>query len=197
MTFSKDYLSETSAIAAMLDAHTIEKAASLLAQVRDVGGRLFILGVGGSAGTSSHAVNDFRKICKIESYTPVDNVSELTAITNDKGWEYAFVDWLMESRLNQFDALLIFSVGGGSRERNLSVNLVDAVIYAKSRRSKVISVVGRHGGDVAENSDVFIQIPPLVKERVTPHTEEFHAVIAHLLVTHPLLKATATTWESK
>jgi len=196
-SFSEIYMEETKTILAAMDLQAIEKLAEGLAAVRAREGRLFILGVGGSAGHASHAVNDFRKICQFEAYAPTDNVSELTARTNDDGWASVFAEWLKGSRLNEKDALLIFSVGGGDRERNLSVNLIQSIDLAKSVGAKVFGIVGRSGGYTASAADACVIVPPLAADRVTPHTEGLAAVVWHLLVSHPLLKKVGTTWERK
>ena len=196
MTFSTSFIKETVEILAQVDAGTIEAVASGLADVRRKGGRLFILGVGGSAGHASHAVNDFRKICHFEAYTPTDNVSELTARTNDEGWATVFVEWLKGSRLNGKDALLVFSVGGGNAEKNVSPNLVTALQLAKERGASVLGIVGRDGGYTAQVADVCIIIPTVNPMNVTPHSEAFQAVVWHLLVSHPALKTAQTKWES-
>lgn len=194
-TFAQDFLAETAQIAAALPVDRIEAMAAGLARVRERGGRLFILGVGGGAGHASHAVNDFRKICHFEAYAPTDNVSELTARTNDEGWDTAYSEWLKISRLSAADALLIFSVGGGSRERNISMNLVQAVELAIQVGADVFGVVGRADGSTAQlgTEVVVIQAPP---ERLTPHVEAFQAVVWHLLVSHPALAAQAGKWEA-
>jgi len=195
MTFSERHLQEARQIIDAIDVVTIESMVAILVQLRDAGGRLFFLGVGGSAGNCGHAVNDFRKIVGIESYAPTDNVSELTARTNDEGWETVFVEWLKTSRLKAIDALFIFSVGGGSLEKNVSTNLVRALQYAKEIGAKVLGVVGRDGGYTAKVGDAVLIIPTVNPEAVTPHSEAFQAVIWHLLVTHPLLKVQQTKWE--
>lgn len=195
-TFTRQFLGEVSQIVSTIDADSVERLATGLAAVRDGGGRLFILGVGGSAGHASHAVNDFRKICGFEAYAPTDNVSELTARTNDEGWESTFVEWLKTSRLSRADALLIFSVGGGNKEKNVSVNLIRAIDLARERGAKVFGIVGRDGGYTAEAADECVVIPPLFRERITPHTEGLCAVVWHLLVSHPALQQSATKWES-
>ncbi len=195
-TFTDQYLAETVEIVEALDRSRVEKIAAALAQVRDRGGRLFILGVGGSAGHASHAVNDFRKICGIEAYTPVDNVSELTARINDDGWDTAFSGWLEGSRLDADDAILVFSVGGGSAERGVSVNLIKAIEHAKQAGAAVLGIVGRDGGYAAEHADVCVVVPPLAPERITPHTEGLCAVLWHLLVSHPDLQMHEMKWES-
>lgn len=194
--FSASYLEEVREIAKRLDVDSIERAAACLAGVRDRSGRLFVIGVGGSAANASHAVNDFRKIAGIESYAPTDNVAELTARTNDDGWAAAFADWLKGSRLNARDAVLVFSVGGGSVARNVSPNIVAALDYAKSAGAAIIGVVGRDGGHTAKVADTCILIPVVHHDRVTPHTEAFQAVVWHLLVSHPALQRTPAHWES-
>ena len=196
MTFSSQFIKETVEILAQVDAGTIEAVASGLADVRRKGGRLFILGVGGSAGHASHAVNDFRKICGFEAYAPTDNVSELTARTNDEGWETVFEAWLKGSRIGPADALLIFSVGGGDREKNVSANLTRAIDAAKAVGASVFGIVGRDGGYTKKNATACVVVPPLFADRITPHTEGLAAVIWHLLVSHPALKVAATKWES-
>jgi D-sedoheptulose 7-phosphate isomerase len=195
-TFADDYLSETAQLVGRLDRDAIERAAAGLAAVRDRGGRLFVLGVGGSAGHASHAVNDFRKICGLEAYAPTDNVSELTARINDDGWETSFSEWLRGSRLDAADALLIFSVGGGNRERGVSVNLVRALEFGREMGAGIFGIVGREGGYTAQVADACVVIPVASDERVTPHTEGLCAVVWHLLVSHPLLAAHPGKWES-
>lgn len=195
-TFTKLFLEEATTIMARLDQQQIEKSVSLLRAVRDAGGRLFILGVGGSAASASHAVNDFRKLAGFEAYAPTDNVSELTARTNDEGWETVFAGWLQGSRLCGNDALLVLSVGGGDAERNVSANLVKAIQYAQSVGAKVTGIVGRDGGYTAKVADACVVIPVVNPAHVTPHTEAFHGVVWHLLVSHPTLKTNATKWES-
>jgi D-sedoheptulose 7-phosphate isomerase len=194
--FSATYLAEVREIAGRLDTESIEKVVSLLVDVRERSGRLFVLGVGGSAANASHAVNDFRKIAGIEAYAPTDNVAELTARINDEGWPGVFAAWLKASRLGSRDAVLVFSVGGGSVERNVSPNIVAAIDYAKSAGATIIGVVGRDGGYTAKMADATVLIPVLHAERVTPHTEAFQAVVWHLLVSHPALQRAATHWES-
>jgi D-sedoheptulose 7-phosphate isomerase len=194
--FSASFLDEVREIAARLDVECIEKAVNLLAAVRERGGRLFVLGVGGSAANASHAVNDFRKIAGIEAYSPTDNVSELTARINDEGWPSVFAAWLQVSRLDSRDAVLVLSVGGGDPERNVSPNIVTAVDYAKSAGAAVIGIVGRDGGYTAKIADACIIIPVVHSDRITPHTEAFQAVVWHLLVSHPALQRVATHWES-
>jgi len=196
VSFSTDFLKETSQILATLDANAIEAVAQGLAGVRERGGRLFILGVGGSAGHAGHAVNDFRKLCAFEAYAPTDNVSEITARTNDEGWETVFEAWLKGSRIDSRDGLLIFSVGGGDREKNVSVNLIRAIDAAKAVGAGVYGIVGRNGGYTKANATACVVIPPLYADRVTPHTEGLAAVVWHLLVSHPALKVAGTKWES-
>ena len=196
MTYAREHLSEAAAIIDQLDTDAIEKMADLLADVKRNEGRLFFLGVGGSAGNCSHAVNDFRKIVGIESYAPTDNVSELTARTNDEGWATIFVGWLKTSRLASKDMVFIFSVGGGNLEKNISPNLVEALKYAKSVGAKITGVVGRDGGYTAQVADACVIVPTVNPDNVTPHSEAFQAVIWHLLVSHPKLKANQTKWES-
>ncbi len=195
-SFSTLFLAEVEQVTRLLDAATIERMAVLLSQVRERGGRLFILGVGGSAGNASHAVNDFRKLAGIEAYAPTDNVSELTARTNDEGWPTVFAAWLKVSRLQVRDAILVFSVGGGSVERNVSPNLVAALDYAKSVGAGICGIVGRDGGYTARVADVCVIIPTVHPDRITPHSEAFQAIVWHLLVSHPLLQQKATKWES-
>lgn len=194
--FSATFLKEVEEIAKQLDAAGIEKLAALLADVRERGGRLFILGVGGSAANASHAVNDFRKLAGIEAYSPTDNVSELTARTNDEGWATVFSAWLQVSRLQARDAVLVFSVGGGNVEKNVSPNIVAALNYAKSVGAGILGIVGRDGGYTARVADACVIIPTVHPERITPHTEAFQAVVWHLLVSHPALQRNATRWES-
>lgn len=196
MNYSEQHLRETAEVVAKLDPALCEKAVELLVQVRARGGRLFILGVGGSAANASHAVNDFRKIAGMECYAPTDNVSELTARTNDEGWSTVFVEWLKGSRLNEKDALLVLSVGGGDVERNVSPNLVAALQLAKERQSAVLGIVGRDGGHTARVADVCVIIPTVNPTNTTPHAEAFQAVVWHLFVSHPALKAAQTKWES-
>jgi len=195
-SFSAEFLGETQKILTALNPAHIETLAVGLAGVRARGGRLFILGVGGSAAHAGHAVNDFRKLCAFEAYAPTDNVSELTARTNDEGWDTTFSEWLKGSRLSPLDALLIFSVGGGNIEKNVSPNLVSAVQLAKDTGATVFGIVGRDGGYVAQAATAVVVIPPLFDERVTPHTEGLTAVIWHLLVSHPVMQVNGTKWES-
>jgi D-sedoheptulose 7-phosphate isomerase len=194
-TFSQMYLDESIEIIRMIDVASIEAVAEGLAKIRSQG-RLFILGVGGSAGHAGHAVNDFRKICGFEAYAPTDNVSELTARVNDEGWDTCFVEWLRGSRLRSDDGVLVFSVGGGNREKNVSVNLVRALELARSVGAKVFGIVGRDGGFTKQAAEACVVVPTVAPERVTPHTEGFAAVVWHLLVSHPKLARTATKWES-
>jgi D-sedoheptulose 7-phosphate isomerase len=195
-TFTQSYLEESLEIVRQLDAASIEAVAHGLAAVRAGGGRLFILGVGGSAGHASHAVNDFRKLCGFEAYAPTDNVSELTARVNDEGWDTTFVEWLRGSRLRAGDGVLVFSVGGGNREKNVSVNLVRSLELAREVGAKVFGIVGRDGGYTKQVADACVLIPTVAPARTTPHTEGFAAVVWHLLVSHPELQRAPTKWES-
>jgi len=196
MSYAEVYLQEASEIIRRLDTAAIERVASLLARIKADGGRLFFLGIGGSAANCSHAVNDFRKIAGVECYAPTDNVAELTARTNDEGWESVFAEWLKVSRLSARDALFIMSVGGGNVERNISPNLVCAIQLAKKVGAKVIGVVGRDGGFTAREADACVIVPTVNQETITPHSEAFQALIWHLLVSHPLLKEHQTKWET-
>jgi len=196
MNFAESFIAEAIDILNQLGVSAIEKTVDVLVQTREQGGRLFILGVGGSAANASHAVNDFRKIVGLESYAPTDNVSELTARTNDEGWASAFKGWLEGSHLNSNDAVMVFSVGGGSLEKNISPNLVLALELAKKAGAKIIGVVGRDGGYTAQVADACVIIPVVNTEHVTPPTEAFQSFVHHLLVTHPRLKAKQTMWES-
>lgn len=196
MGFVEQYLEEVREVAARLDQAAIEAILDILADVRVKGGRVFFLGVGGSAGNASHAVNDFRKICGIEAYTPVDNVSELTARINDDGWETSFANWLKGSRLGANDAVWVFSVGGGDVERGVSINLVRAIEYAKSVGARVCGVVGRTGGYTAKIADACVIVPTVNPETITAHAEAFQAVVWHLLVSHPRLQMSPMKWES-
>lgn len=196
MGYARQHLEEASRILAALDVTAIERVVSLIADVRVSGGRAFFLGVGGSAANCSHAVNDFRKIAGMEAYAPTDNVSELTARTNDDGWLSVFIGWLRVSRLEARDLVFVLSVGGGDRERNISPNLVAALQYAKEVGARVVGVVGRDGGYTARIADACVIVPTVNPETVTPHTEAFQAVIWHLLVSHPALKVGATKWEA-
>ena len=196
MSFTQTYLEETQKVVAELNVAAIETVVDELACVRERGGRLFILGVGGSAANASHAVNDFRKICGFEAYAPTDNVSELTARTNDEGWDGVFASWLQVSKLRTGDCIFVLSVGGGNLEKNVSLNLVRAVAYAKEVGAKVIGIVGRDGGYTATVADACVIVPTVNATHTTPHAEAFQAVVWHLLVSHPSLKAAETKWES-
>jgi D-sedoheptulose 7-phosphate isomerase len=196
VSFSKEFLAESVAVIDAIDPDRIEDVARGLAALRERGGRLFIIGVGGSAGHASHAVNDFRKICDIEAYTPTDNVSELTARVNDEGWDTTFAEWLRGSRLSAKDALLIFSVGGGDEAKGVSANIVAALRLAVELKTPIFGIVGRDGGTTAKLATAAVIIPPLYPDHVTPHTEGLCAVVWHLLVTHPALAKIATRWES-
>jgi len=196
MSYAQQHLNEAKKIINHINIDAIEKVADLLATVKKDQGRIFFLGVGGSAGNCSHAVNDFRKIVEIESYAPTDNVSELTARTNDEGWATIFEPWLKLSKLNPKDAVFIFSVGGGTLEKNISPNLVNALKYAKQVGAKITGVVGRDGGYTAQVADACVIVPTVNPENITPHSEAFQAVIWHLLVSHPKLKENQTKWES-
>ena len=196
MSYAKQHLDEAARVIAGLDTAAIEKIVTLLVDLRARGGRLFFLGMGGSAANCSHAVNDFRKIAGIEAYTPVDNVSELTARTNDEGWEHVFAAWLKSSRLQAKDMLFVFSVGGGSLEHNVSPNLVRALEYGRQLGAQIVGVVGRDGGYTAQVADACVIVPTVNPENVTPHAEAFQAVVWHLLVSHPALKAAQTKWKS-
>jgi D-sedoheptulose 7-phosphate isomerase len=196
MTFTEQFVDEAIAVLRGVDPSAVEACALGLADVRQRGGRLFILGVGGSAGHASHAVNDFRKLCGFEAYAATDNVSELTARINDEGWDSAFAEWLKGSRLNQRDAVLVFSVGGGDRTRAVSTNLVVAMELARHEGADIFAIVGRDGGFAADVADACVVIPPLYPQHVTPHTEGLCAVIWHLLVSHPAMARSSTKWES-
>ena len=196
MSYSKQHLDEAIEIINKIDIDAIENVAKLLAEVKKEQGRIFFLGVGGSAGNCSHAVNDFRKIVEIESYAPTDNVSELTARTNDEGWPTIFEPWLKLSKLCPKDAIFIFSVGGGNLEENISPNLVNALKYAQTVGAKITGVVGKDGGYTAKVANACVIIPVVNKETITPHSEAFQAVVWHLLVSHPMLKQNQTKWES-
>ena len=196
MSYTQQHLQEAAAIIDKLDVEAIERTVDLLADLRARSGRLFLLGVGGSAANCSHAVNDFRKICGIEAYAPTDNVSELTARTNDEGWASVFIEWLKVSRIRASDLLFVLSVGGGNREKNVSPNLVAALEYGRETGAKICGIVGRDGGFTATVADACVIIPTVNPQNVTPHTEAFQAVVWHLLVSHPKLKAAETKWES-
>lgn len=195
--YTSQYLREAAQILTRLDQVSIERTLETLRKVRSQGGRIFFLGVGGGAGHASHAVNDFRKIAGIECYSPTDNVSELTARINDDGWETSYRNWLKGSHLAERDAVFIFSVGGGNAERNISMNLVSALNYAREVGAKICGIVGRDGGFTAQVSDACVLIPVVNEQNVTPHTESFQALIWHLLVSHPKLKAAEMKWESE
>ncbi len=196
MTFSQQFLKEAVDVIEQLDTQAIEAVVDVLAATRAKEGRLFILGVGGSAANASHAVNDFRKIVGIEAYAPTDNVSELTARTNDEGWQTIFVEWLKVSRLKPTDTILVLSVGGGNIEKNVSPNLVAALQYAKEIGSPIVGILGRDGGYTAKVADAAVIIPTVNHDNITPHAEAFQAVVWHLMVSHPSLKASQTKWES-
>jgi D-sedoheptulose 7-phosphate isomerase len=196
MNFTEQFLDESVAVLRALDAGMIERLATGLATAREGGGRLFILGVGGSAGHASHAVNDFRKLCAFEAYAPTDNVSELTARVNDEGWDTSFSEWLKVSRLGARDAVLVFSVGGGNKEKNVSPNLVLALEHAQAVGARIFGIVGKDGGYTAKVAEACVVIPTVSLDRITPHTEGLCAVVWHLLVSHPVLKRAATKWES-
>lgn len=197
MAFSSEYLGEVVEVVRQLDRAMIDRVVEELADCRTRGGRLFILGVGGSAANASHAVNDFRKIAGFEAYAPTDNVSELTARTNDEGWDQVFVQWLRGSRLTNRDLVLVFSVGGGSVERNVSPNLIKALNYAREVEASICGIVGRDGGYTAKVADACVIVPTVNPSHVTPHSEAFQAVLWHLIVSHPAIKMQQTTWESK
>src|ERR1700757_3785905 len=194
--FAEKFLAEAAQIVARLDRASLEKAAKMIGELRATGGRLFILGVGGSAANASHAVNDFRKIAGIEAYAPTDNVAELTARTNDEGWATVFEAWLRISRLNANDAVLVFSVGGGNLEKGVSANLVGALQFARSVGARIAGIVGRDGGYTAQVADACVIVPTANPAHVTPHTEAFQAVVWHLIVSHPAIKRAETKWES-
>jgi D-sedoheptulose 7-phosphate isomerase len=196
MTYTTEYLSEAIEILKQVDVNAIECVADLLVNVRERGGRVFFLGVGGGAGHASHAVCDFRKIGGMEAYAPTDNVSELTARTNDDGWDTAYANWLRGSRLRTTDLVFVFSVGGGDAQRNVSTNLVRALQYAKQIGAKICGVVGRNGGFTAQVADACVLVPVVNAQTVTPHTEAFQALVWHLLVSHPRLKTAEMKWES-
>ena len=196
MNYARQHLAEAISILGQLAPDTLEQMADLLAAVRERGGRLFILGVGGSAANASHAVNDFRKICAFEAYAPTDNVAELTARTNDEGWHTVFVEWLRGSRLTSKDAVLVLSVGGGNLEKNVSPNLVEALKFAREQRASILGIVGKDSGYTVQVADVCCVIPTVNSETITPHQEAFQSVVWHLLVSHPRLKANPTKWES-
>jgi len=194
MSYSKEHLDESIEITKAIDPETVEKIVDLLSDVKSTGGRLFVLGVGGSAANASHAVNDFRKLAGIETYAPTDNVAELTARTNDEGWNTVFSGWLRVSKLNSKDCLFILSVGGGNKDRNVSPNLIEAIDLAKEVGARVTGIVGRDGGYTAQNADVCLVVPTINPSTVTPHSESFQTVVWHLMVSHPKLKANPTKW---
>jgi len=196
MDYIKNYFSEVSKIADSLNKDQIYNMIKELKKIKNLGGRLFFIGVGGGAANASHAVNDFRKICGFEAYTPLDNVSELSARVNDDGWESVFVNWLKGSKLSEKDGVFVFSVGGGDKEKNISPNLVEALKYAREVGSKIFGIVGRNGGYTAKVADICIIIPPVNPKTITPHTESFQAVVWHLIVSHPDMKASEMKWES-
>jgi D-sedoheptulose 7-phosphate isomerase len=196
MGYTDEYMQEVEVIAEKVDRSAVEKIIEVVLEIRSNKGRLFFLGVGGGAGAATHAVNDFRKIAGIESYSPCDNVSELTARINDDGWESVFVEWLKGSRLSSKDGVFVFSVGGGNREKNVSVNLVRALEYAKQVGAKILGIVGRDGGYTAKVADGCVIVPTVNAGTVTPHTEAFQAVISHLIVSHPRMRLSEMKWES-
>jgi D-sedoheptulose 7-phosphate isomerase len=196
MSYAKQYLDEAAQILSQLNSHDIDQMVQELVKLRERGGRLFILGCGGGAGHASHAVNDFRKIAGIEAYSPTDNVSELTARVNDDGWETSYVNWLKGSRLNNRDMLMIFSVGGGNREHQVSMNLVHCLEYGREVGATICGVVGRDGGYTAQVASACVIVPTVNPSTVTPHVESFQAVVWHLLVSHPDLQTAAMKWES-
>jgi D-sedoheptulose 7-phosphate isomerase len=196
MSFAREYLQEVRQVVDQLNIDALERMVELLAKIRDRKGRLFVLGVGGSAANASHAVNDFRKICGLESYAPTDNVSELTARTNDEGWNSVFAEWLKGSRLSPADAVLVLSVGGGDLEKNISPNLIAALDFTKKVGASILGIVGRDGGYTGKVADACVIVPSVSAARVTPHSESFQAVVWHLLVSHPKLKLSETKWES-
>ena len=194
MSYSKQHLDESVEITKAMNPETIERIVDLLVDVKSTGGRLFVLGVGGSAANAGHAVNDFRKLAGIETYAPTDNVAELTARTNDEGWQTVFSGWLKVSKLNSKDCLFILSVGGGDKEKNVSPNLIEAIDLAKEVGARVTGIVGRDGGYTAKNADVCLVVPTVNSETVTPHSESFQTVVWHLMVSHPKLKSNPTKW---
>lgn len=194
MSYSKQHLDESAEITKAINPETIEKIVDLLVDVKSTGGRLFVLGVGGSAANAGHAVNDFRKLAGIETYAPTDNVAELTARTNDEGWQTVFSGWLKVSKLNSKDCLFILSVGGGDKEKNVSPNLIEAIDLAKEVGARVTGILGRDGGYTATNADICLVVPTVNSETVTPHSESFQTVVWHLMVSHPKLKSNPTKW---
>jgi len=196
MTYIDNYLNEVSQVAGQIDQSAVDKIIKLLLRIRKSGGRLFFLGVGGGAGNATHAVNDFRKICGIESYSSCDNVSELTARINDDGWESVFTEWLKGCRLNKNDGVFVFSVGGGDEKNNISVNLIRALQYSRTTGAKILGIVGRDGGFTRQVADVCIVVPIVNINAITPHTEEFQSVVWHLIVSHPKMRLSEMKWES-
>ena len=196
MSYTSQHLKETIEIIEKIDEGAIEDIIEILVNLKKEDGRIFFLGVGGSAGNCSHAVNDFRKIVEIEAYAPTDNVSELTARTNDEGWESVFVEWLRISKLSSKDVIFVLSVGGGSKNNNISPNLVDAINFSKERGAKIVGIIGRDGGYTNQMANACVIIPTVNNETITPHSESFQAVIWHLIVSHPKLKTNQTKWES-
>lgn len=196
MDYIKNYLDEVSKIAKLIDKDQINKMIKELEKIKKNQGRLFFLGVGGGAANASHAVNDFRKICGCEAYTPMDNISELSARVNDEGWESVFANWLKGSQLCEKDGVFVFSVGGGNKEKNISTNLVEALKYAEEVGAKIFGIVGRDGGYTAKAAHACVIVPPINSETVTPHTESFQAVVWHMIVSHPAMKVSEMKWES-
>jgi D-sedoheptulose 7-phosphate isomerase len=196
MGFSETFLRETADIAKKIDSDAVEQAVKCLAEARERGGRLFLIGSGGGAGHASHAACDFRKLCNFEAYAPYDNVSELTARVNDEGWDVSILNWLKVSRFGSKDCILVFSVGGGNLEKNISANLVKVVAYAKEIGASVVGIVGKDGGFTKKVGDAVVIIPTIAAERITPHTEGFQAIVWHLIVSHPLLQVNRAKWES-
>ena len=196
MDYIKKYFTEVSRISELIKKDQINKMINELKKIKKNRGRLFFLGIGGGAANASHAVNDFRKICGFEAYTPMDNISELSARVNDEGWEGIFVNWLRGSRLCKKDGVFVFSVGGGNKEKNISPNLVEALKYAKEVRARIFGIVGRDGGHTAKVADACVIVPPINSKTITPHTESFQAVVWHLIVSHPEMKVSEMKWES-
>jgi len=197
MNYIRQYLAESAAIAAQLDVHDIEGIVHHLAKAKQCNGRVFVLGIGGSAAAASHFVNDLRKLAAIDAHAPTDNVSELTARINDEGWESCFENWLKASHLGKNDVVFVFSVGGGDQERHISPNLIRALQYAMTIKATILGIVGRDGGYTAKVADARVIVPVINQDRITPHTESFHAVIAHLIVSHPRLQSATAKWESE
>lgn len=196
MNYIRNYLDEVKEVVDLIESNDVYRIVELLVELRERSGRVFFLGVGGSAANASHTVNDFRKICGIEAYTPTDNVSELTARTNDSGWDSVFIEWLKGSKLNSKDAVFVLSVGGGNVEKNISSNLVHALRYAKEIGAKIFGIVGRDGGYTAKVANACLIVPTVNPETVTPHTESFQSLILHLIASHPALKVSEMKWES-